>query len=118
MQSHAREKDEPVKPFTFTLDDPTGNSFVEFIGNMSDAKWNMRTYRRTYQQNVELGLVNTDAESEPEPSADSEERIGGGLEGQNEEIFIFPGACSSCGHQSDTLVKKVNIPYFKVCIIH
>ena len=90
---------------------------------MADPKWNMRTYHRSRQQNVELGLV---APDEPVPDAqkeipapkegeDLEEQIGGGLEGQNEEIFRFPGTCSSCGHPSDTLIKKVNIPYFKVC---
>lgn len=106
--------DAPMKPFTVTLNDPAGNSFIEFVGSMSDPKWNMRTYRRTHQQNIDLGLVNPDAEPEPKPSTVSEEQIGGGLEGENEEIFIFPGTCSSCGHPSDTLVKKVNIPYFKV----
>jgi len=30
---------------------------------------------------------------------------------------VFPGSCSSCGHKSDTLVKKVNIPYFKDILI-
>ena len=103
-----------MKSFTILLDDPAGNSFVEFVGSMSDPKWNMRTYKRTYQQNVDLGLINPEAEPKPETEANPEEIIGGGLEGTNEEIYIFPGACSSCGHQSDTLVKKVNIPYFKV----
>ena len=112
----AAQKDAPMKPFTLTLDDAAGNSFVEFVGTMSDPKWKMRTYKRTYQQNVELGLINPETEPEKETDAENEERIGGGLEGQNEEIFIFPGSCSSCGHQSDTLVKKVNIPYFKVSL--
>lgn len=108
----ASQKDAPMRPFTVTLDDPAGNSFLEFFGNMSDPKWNMRTYRRTRQHNIDLGLINPDAE--PEEQDEEEERLGGGLEGENEEIFIFPGTCSSCGHKSDTLVKKVNIPYFKV----
>ena len=112
--SKASEKDVPMKPFTITLDDPAGNSFLEFYGSMSDPKWNMRTYRRTRQQNIDLGLINPDAE--PEVQAQQEERIGGGLEGANEEIYVFEGVCSSCGHQSDTLVKKVNIPYFKVSL--
>ena len=118
----ASEVDTPLKPFTVKLDDPAGNSFAEFVGSMADPKWNMRTYHRSRQQNVELGLV---APDEPVPDApkeipapkegeDLEEQIGGGLEGQNEEIFRFPGTCSSCGHPSDTLIKKVNIPYFKV----
>lgn len=114
-QHKASQKDAPMQPFTIRLDDPSGNSFIEFIGSMSDPKWNMRTYHRTRQQNIDLSLV---AEDEPETTQTSkteeEEKIGGGAEGENEEIYIFPGSCSSCGHPSNTLVKKVNIPYFKV----
>ena len=120
----ASEIDVPLKPFTLKLDDPAGNSFAEFVGSMADPKWNMRTYHRTRQHNIELGLV---APDDPEPDAPKEvelskdgnlptdaEQIGGGAEGENEEIYRFPGTCSSCGHPSDTLIKKVNIPYFKV----
>jgi zinc finger protein len=111
----AANKDAPMKPFVITLDDPAGNSFLEFVGNMADPKWNMRTYRRTHQHNIALGLINPDVEEAPEIVEEpGEDQIGGGLEGQNEEIYIFHGTCSSCGHKSDTLVKKVNIPYFKV----
>ena len=45
-----------------------------------------------------------------------EEAIGGGLEGNNEEIFVFPGSCPSCSSSLDTLMKKVSIPYFKVSL--
>ncbi|PSR73813.1 hypothetical protein PHLCEN_2v10383 [Hermanssonia centrifuga] len=112
--SRSSKKDVPMKPFTVILDDPTGNSFIEFVGSMADPKWNLRTYRRTRQQNIDLSLINPDEEPEPERR---DEEIGGGFEGQNEEIYIFPGSCSSCGHPSDTLVKKVNIPYFKDILI-
>ncbi|GJE91067.1 zf-ZPR1-domain-containing protein [Phanerochaete sordida] len=111
----AADRDAPMKPFTVRLDDPAGNSFLEFVGSMADPKWNLRTYRRTRQQNVDLGLVAPDAE--PEPTVVQEDQIGGGLEGENEEIYVFPGSCSSCGHKSDTYVKKVNIPYFKDILI-
>lgn len=110
----ALEKDTPMKPFTLRLDDPSGNSFIEFLGSMADPKWNMRMYHRTREQNIALGLVNPDEPEAPKPTSD-QEQIGGGLEGENEEIYRFPGTCSSCGYPLDTLVKKVNIPYFKVC---
>lgn len=45
---------------------------------------------------------------------DDSEVTGGGAEGTNEEIYVFPGTCSSCGHPLDTMMKKVNIPYFQV----
>lgn len=110
----ASELDHPMKPFTVRLDDPAGNSFAEFVGSMADPKWNMRTYHRTREQNIELGLVAPDEPAAEPPKEVDEEQIGGGLEGENEEIFTFPGTCSSCGHPSNTLIKKVNIPYFKV----
>ncbi|KAI0793947.1 zf-ZPR1-domain-containing protein [Fomes fomentarius] len=118
----ASEIDIPLKPFTVRLDDPSGNSFAEFVGSMADPKWNMRPYHRTRQQNIELGLVASDEpapepEKEKEAEAQEQEQIGGGLEGENEEIFTFPGTCSSCGHPSNTLIKKVNIPYFKDILI-
>ncbi|KAI0731219.1 zf-ZPR1-domain-containing protein [Earliella scabrosa] len=116
----ASELDTPLEAFTIRLDDPAGNSFAEFVGSMADPKWNMRTYHRTREQNIELGLIAPD-EPAPEPVKEIDEKdveqIGGGLEGENEEIFTFPGTCSSCGHPSNTLIKKVNIPYFKDILI-
>ncbi|KAI0080158.1 zinc-finger protein zpr1 [Panus rudis PR-1116 ss-1] len=115
----ASEKDVPMKPFTVTLDDPAGNSFIEFYGSMSDPKWNMRTYHRTREQNIALGLINPDEEPAPSevPQIENPDDLPGqGLEG-NEELFVFPGTCSSCGHRCDTLIKKVNIPYFKDVLI-
>ncbi|KAH9946538.1 zf-ZPR1-domain-containing protein [Amylocystis lapponica] len=115
----ASQKDAPMRPFTVRLDDPAGNSFVEFVGSMADPKWNMRTYHRTRQQNVDLGLVASDEESPAAApkTAGEEEGIGGGFDGENEEIFVFHGTCSSCGYPLDTLMKKVNIPYFKDILI-
>ncbi|KAF4570961.1 nucleolar zinc-finger protein [Pleurotus pulmonarius] len=109
---HAADKDNiPMPPFTIKLDDPSGNSFIEFVGSMADPKWTMKTYPRTLQQNIDLGLV---ADEGKEPSKEVE-TIGG--DGVNEEIFVFHGTCSSCGHPLDTMMKKVNIPYFKDIII-
>jgi len=114
LSRKASEKDAPMRPFTVRLDDPSGNSFIEFNGSMADPKWNMRTYHRTRQHNIDLGLINPDEPDEPLPKANGE---GEGAENANEEIFVFPGTCSSCGHAINTLMKKVNIPYFKDVII-
>ena len=102
----------PMPPFTLTLDDPSGNSFIEFVDSMADPKWNLRTYRRTKEQNVALGLVAADDtvfEEKETPTEDAPADENG-----NEEVYIFPGICSSCGHPLDTRMKKVVIPYFKV----
>ncbi|KAG6910083.1 hypothetical protein DXG01_013135 [Tephrocybe rancida] len=115
----AADKDVPLPTFTLKLDDPAGNSWIEFLGSMGDPKWNMRQYRRTLEQNVALGLV----------SGDDAASAAGNLitvkEGDeittdavtDDEVFVFHGHCSSCGHPLDTMMKKVTIPYFKDILI-
>ncbi|KAH9066578.1 zf-ZPR1-domain-containing protein [Lactarius vividus] len=109
------DSEAPVPPFTLKLDDPAGNSFIEFVDSMADPKWNLRTYRRTKEQNVTLGLVAADdpvVDEKEKPTEDAPADDGG-----NEEIYVFPGICSSCGHPLDTMMKKVIIPYFKDILI-
>ena len=143
-ERRAREKNDEnrkIIPMTVVIDDPAGNSFIEFLGSTADPRWNMRIYPRTLQQNIELGLIapeDVEAVSQTTSSKDAiealkqminlekgkkakekkeeaDDQIGGGFEGSNEEIYVFPGVCSSCGKPLDTMMKKVNIPYFKVC---
>lgn len=113
-----KEKSDTFPPFTVQLDDPSGNSFIEFLGSTADPKWNLRTYARTHEQNVALGIA--DAESDPNAIKKMREAVDKAVTEQSageikdDEIFVFPGSCSSCSRPLDTLMKKVNIPYFKV----
>ncbi|PWN89275.1 zf-ZPR1-domain-containing protein [Acaromyces ingoldii] len=154
---------------TMKLDDPSGNSFVEFMGSiegrgMSDNKWSKRDYARTKEQNLELGLGLQQEEEQQQQQQQQEqlrqrqqakieseglqrgakrargedgaallmssqneaqeEALGGGFskeggetEHDNEEVYSFPGTCSSCSSPLETLMKKVNIPYFKDILI-
>ncbi|KAG8943241.1 nucleolar zinc-finger protein [Tulasnella sp. 408] len=53
--------DAPIpKSFTVKVDDPAGNSWIEFIGSMADPKWSLKTYDRSRDQDVLLGLVAPD----------------------------------------------------------
>ncbi|PPR05553.1 hypothetical protein CVT24_003292 [Panaeolus cyanescens] len=125
----ASEKTHPMSPFTIKLDDPAGNSFVEFVGSMADPKWNLRTYPRTLDQNVALGLIAPDDEAvrmeqmKQVMIAQAQSGEGGMNEGSasvpitDDEVFVFPGSCSSCGHAIETKMKKVSIPYFKDILI-
>lgn len=114
----ASAKELPMPSFTLKLDDPSGNSFIEFVGSMADPKWNMRNYPRSLQQNIALGLVSAEESENSElATVKEDEEIGGGVSGTNEEIFVFKSNCSSCGHPIDTLMKKVHIPYFKVSFL-
>jgi zinc finger protein len=106
-------EDPVTRAITITLDDPSGNSFLEFVGSMSDLKWNMRTYERSLEQNRQLGLA-PPAENAEENAADEAEQGSGGV---NEEVLEFPGICSRCGRPLITRMKKVSIPYFKDTLI-
>lgn len=120
-KNRVKRLEKPIQPFTVILDDPAGDSFVEFRGSMSDPQWNMRQYNRTREQNVALGLAREDDDTGED--AKPKELSGKTLEeaeqtalttAANEEIFVFPGICSACGRDLDTMMKKVVIPYFKV----
>ncbi|KAF8885573.1 zf-ZPR1-domain-containing protein [Gymnopilus junonius] len=96
--------------------------FIEFIGSMADPKWNLRTYHRTLDQNIDLGLVSAD--DEKARMAAMKQAIAVDAEGgetnqpiSDDEVLAFPGLCSSCGHHIITFMKKVNIPYFKDILI-
>ncbi|KAG9010668.1 nucleolar zinc-finger protein [Tulasnella sp. JGI-2019a] len=133
---------EPVpNPFTVKLDDPAGNSWIEFLGGSMahDSKWNMRQYHRTREQNVMLGLAQADDQANEEYEAATanakthrrddlpkeaiqalQKAHAGGDDDddeiptlKNEEIYIFPGFCSSCSAPLDTMMKRVTIPYFQ-----
>jgi len=87
--------------FTLKLDDPSGNSFVETRGGLGDPKWAKREYGRDAAQDEALGLKH-DEETDKATSH------------YPEEVLSFPGVCSLCGSELETLMKKVNIPHFKV----
>jgi zinc finger protein len=113
-----------VVPFTVKLDDPSGNSFLEFIDSMADPKWSFREYNRTKEQIAELGMAEADEEpptllSRTKAADDAMAEAAATQvdpENPNDEIYVFPGVCSSCGQPLDTLMKRVIIPYFKARI--
>ncbi|PWN44673.1 putative ZPR1-protein binds to translation elongation factor eEF-1 [Ceraceosorus guamensis] len=116
------------EPFSLRVDDPSGNSFIEFTGSIrglgaEDNKWTKRDYPRTPEQNATLGLgAPPSAPKEVEGEVDPDQGGGfskadGETEFENEEVLAFDGTCSSCSAPLKTLMKKVNIPYFKDIII-
>ncbi|GJJ11412.1 hypothetical protein Clacol_005645 [Clathrus columnatus] len=109
------KEDKPIIPFTIRLDDPAGNSFLEFHESMSDPKWNFRQYNRSQQQNVALGLIAPESpgEANKQASVSIKEPLALVDEMEAEEVFIFPGSCPSCRIPLETRMKKVTIPYFK-----
>ncbi|XP_010179376.1 PREDICTED: zinc finger protein ZPR1, partial [Mesitornis unicolor] len=88
-------------PFTFVIDDPSGNSFVEnpHAPRRDDALVVTR-YRRTPEQGEEVD----------EKPADSAEDL-------RNEVLQFNTNCPECNAPADTNMKLVQIPHFKEVII-
>ncbi|XP_028401947.1 zinc finger protein ZPR1-like [Dendronephthya gigantea] len=94
-------------PFTFVLDDISGNSFVENPhAPDNDAAMTVTKYDRTEDQNRALGFIASD--DAPEESAPEEFNF-------NEEVLEFPTDCPHC--KCPTNMKAVDIPFFKQVIL-
>ena len=131
--------EEGTLPITFVLDDPTGNSWIEYKPGEPTHKWSHTEYTRSDEQNVQIGLLSRDqyeqrrqeerkklAERERNPSeakaAESEEKPtflsdATDIENFNNEVQTFKASCPSCFQPCDTHMKPVNIPHFKEVII-
>jgi zinc finger protein len=100
-------------PITVTLDDPSGNSFIEPFPGDKGTKYTRSDYLRTHAQNEALGLGLAE---EQEPTNED----GGGMEGVNiidGEVYELPAECPACAQHCTVNMKKVNIPHFKDVII-
>ena len=122
-------------PFTISVDDPAGNSWIERLPNESAGRWTKYEYDRTAQQNIDLGLAadpklqeveSNETEMRPEyhasqmypelPSGQATNNV------DDEEIiegkpYEFPSSCPGCQKDASTYMKMVNIPFFKQVII-
>ena len=100
-------------PITVTLDDPSGNSFIEPSPEDKGAKYIRLDYLRTHAQNEALGLGLAEEQG---PTNDE----GGGMEGVDivdGEVYELPAECPACAMHCTVNMKKVNIPHFKEVIL-
>ena len=119
-------------PFTISLDDPAGNSWVE--PNIADGKGKRvkHDYSRTLEQNAVLGLPATGEDHQeathmrPEYRANRmQPRIETKMPADNADdddiienkVYTFLNSCSSCRLECETNMKMVNIPYFKEIVL-
>ncbi|KAL0398141.1 UNVERIFIED_CONTAM: Zinc finger protein ZPR1 [Sesamum radiatum] len=129
--------------FTFILDDPAGNSFIENpYAPSPDPSLTIKFYERTPEQHAALGyLVDT---SQGEPAAENipqrqEEPHGsvGARAGRRaivqgnsteiadalfrysapEEVMTFPSTCGACATKCECRMFVTNIPYFQEVIV-
>ncbi|XP_067326949.1 zinc finger protein ZPR1 isoform X1 [Anolis sagrei] len=99
---------EVESPFTFILDDPSGNSFVENPrAPLRDEALVVTRYWRTAQQAAMLGLK---AEEPQENSTETADDL-------RNEVLQFNTNCPECNAPATTNMKLVQIPHFKEVII-
>jgi zinc finger protein len=132
-------------PLTVSVDDPAGNSWIEYKPGEPAHKWAMYEYNRTAEQNVFLGLISADdlakhqqeeleakrnatasnvsaslaqdREANQNPKSTGFLSDATDIENLENEVQTFQATCSSCLEPCNTHMKTVNIPHFKEVII-
>ncbi|KAE8152903.1 ZPR1 zinc-finger domain-containing protein [Aspergillus avenaceus] len=99
-------------PFTVSLDDPTGNSWIAPTTQDTGNNYKRRDYPRTHEQNEELGIASDPEaqQNEGETGVEDSEIVDG-------QVYSLPTECPGCSKPGFVNMKKVNIPYFKEVII-
>lgn len=96
--------------FTLIIEDPSGNSFVENpVAPQKDEALTVTRFKRTPQQDAQLGLRPDDDLEEEPPCND--------LETMRNEVLKFNTNCPECNAPASTNMKLVQIPHFKEVII-
>lgn len=96
-------------PITVTLEDISGNSFIEPSPADKGSKYVRNDHLRTHEQNIKLGLV-----------VDDDDDAGGGMEDVDiidGEVYELPAECPACSKPCSVNMKKVKIPHFKEVFI-
>ncbi|XP_070548394.1 zinc finger protein ZPR1-like [Ptychodera flava] len=112
-------------PFTITVDDPSGNSFIENVhAPQRDPEMKITYYNRTFEQDQQLGLVPDDNGASNLMAVSDDGIVRPRTLGQEEgvdnikdEIMVFMTNCSNCNSPVETNMKLVPIPHFKEVII-
>jgi len=110
-------------PFTMTLDDPTGNSFIENpFAPGPDPNREVEVYIRSKDQDHLLGLYTQQEVRDQEDfngvtEADGDQVTTLTEARLQEEILTFPTNCPECNAPAETNMKMTNIPYFKEVVI-
>jgi len=107
-------------PFRLSLDDPSGNSWIEPDQKDGVGKWSKVEYSRTPEQNESIGLGDGSEEPANEEQATSGEPATGDIENEDivpNEVYSFPAHCPGCTRSCVTHMKMVEIPHFKQVVI-
>ncbi|KAF3451100.1 hypothetical protein FNV43_RR07189 [Rhamnella rubrinervis] len=129
--------------FTFVVDDPAGNSFIENpFAPSHDPSLSIKFYERTSEQHSLLGyLVDSSQAGDHSNGADQVQREPHGSVGASaghraiaqsnsseiaealfrytapEEVMTFPSTCGACATSCETRMFVTKIPYFQEVIV-
>ncbi|GLD67261.1 zinc finger protein ZPR1 [Lates japonicus] len=96
--------------FTLVIEDPAGNSFIENpLAPQKDEALTLSRFKRTVQQDMQLGL-RADDDLDEEPASND-------LETMRNEVLVFNTNCPECNAPASTNMKLVQIPHFKEVVI-
>jgi len=105
-------------PFTISLDDPSGNSWIAPAPGDKGSKYRRKDYPRTHEQNEALGIaadpeaVKHEAPAMVQTAGDPED-----LDIIDGKVYSLPAECPGCKMTSVVNMQKVDIPYFKEVFI-
>ncbi|TPX38526.1 hypothetical protein SeLEV6574_g07752 [Synchytrium endobioticum] len=101
-------------PFTFTLDDPAGNSYIESLtAPHPDPTIRIIRYTRTPEHNEAIGLPPVDQPAHEITDGAKMHQVDDAVP----EVMIFKGLCSRCHAPCDTNMSVIDIPHFKEVVI-
>lgn len=99
--------------FTFILEDPSGNSFLENPSAPAvDPALKAEHYIRSTEDEDLLGITDV-----KEANAVEDAERGGVTQNEHSEVITFPAMCNACGKDAECNMKEVNIPFFKNIIL-
>ncbi|MCJ1433447.1 nucleolar zinc-finger protein [Xylographa pallens] len=119
-------------PYTISLNDPAGNSWIEPSPLDSGGKYTKTEYARSPEQNEALGLGGGELEPEVATVDENQARLattGDGLTAKDGEtnlegvdivdgqVYELPCHCPGCGKGAAMNITMVKIPYFKEVIL-
>lgn len=110
-------------PYSISVDDPAGNSWIEPSTHDEAKKYTRAEYNRTAEQNAALGLQATSAAETSDLPANSND-TSGAVDGSLDDVDILEGEnyslpchCPGCSQAAVINMQMVNVPYFKQVII-
>ncbi|KLJ09057.1 zinc finger protein [Blastomyces silverae] len=105
-------------PFTISLDDPSGNSWIAPAPHDEGGKYTRKDYPRTRAQNEELGL-SVEGEGNADAGANMVMSAGdpSDLDIIDGQVYTLPSECPGCTKACVVNMQKVSIPHFKEVFI-